>query len=405
MKNKQLKKDFVWNMLGLTINSFNSLFFLVIINWINGRHDGGIFTFSFSLCCLLYFVGTFYNRTYQISNPNKFTNKEFIMNRVISVLIMLGLTICYALIMKYEIYKFSIILGLCFYKMLESFAEVMYGIETENDELYKSGISMFIKGVLSIILFLVIDLITKNLLLSVSIIVLVNIFVILVYDIPNCKKYITSVINYKNVLRIFKFTLPIFVFCFLNNYLINSSKYILDVFETAETQNLFGIILMPGTIMGLCTGYILNPYLVKLKKNLKDKKYDNFDKTIGKIVLSIILLGIFIIVCAYLFGIKLMGLVYHIDLSPYATDIIIIIAGSIFLSITIIYSNVLTIMNKNITQMILYIINSIISLVISIILIKNYGLFGATLTYLIIMVLQGIEFVFAYKILYKKLEV
>lgn len=405
MKNKQLKKDFVWNMLGLTINSFNSLFFLVIINWINGRHDGGIFTFSFSLCCLLYFVGTFYNRTYQISNPNKFTNKEFIMNRVISVLIMLGLTICYALIMKYGIYKFSIILGLCFYKMLESFAEVMYGIETENDELYKSGISMFIKGVLSIILFLVIDLITKNLLLSVSTIVLVNIFVILVYDIPNCKKYITSVINYKNVLRIFKFTLPIFVFCFLNNYLINSSKYILDVFETAETQNLFGIILMPGTIMGLCTGYILNPYLVKLKKNLKDKKYDNFDKTIGKIVLSIILLGIFIIVCAYLFGIKLMGLVYHIDLSPYATDIIIIIAGSIFLSITIIYSNVLTIMNKNITQMILYIINSIISLVISIILIKNYGLFGATLTYLIIMVLQGIEFVFVYKALYKKLEV
>ena len=44
MKNN-LKKNVIWNTLGLTFNSFNSLFFLIIINRINGIDDGGIFSF------------------------------------------------------------------------------------------------------------------------------------------------------------------------------------------------------------------------------------------------------------------------------------------------------------------------------------------------------------------------
>ena len=39
MKNN-LKKNVIWNTLGLTFNSFNSLFFLIIINRINGIDDG-----------------------------------------------------------------------------------------------------------------------------------------------------------------------------------------------------------------------------------------------------------------------------------------------------------------------------------------------------------------------------
>ena len=49
-----LKKDFIWNMIGSTFSSFNSLFFLIIVTRINGSNEAGIFTFAFSTAC--YFI-------------------------------------------------------------------------------------------------------------------------------------------------------------------------------------------------------------------------------------------------------------------------------------------------------------------------------------------------------------
>ena len=52
--NHNFKKNAIWNTIGITINSFNSLFFLIIINRINGVDIAGIFSFAFSVACILY---------------------------------------------------------------------------------------------------------------------------------------------------------------------------------------------------------------------------------------------------------------------------------------------------------------------------------------------------------------
>ena len=48
---KNLKLNAIWNTLGITVNSFNSLFFLIIINRVNGVEIAGIFSFAFSIAC------------------------------------------------------------------------------------------------------------------------------------------------------------------------------------------------------------------------------------------------------------------------------------------------------------------------------------------------------------------
>ena len=53
------KKNFIWNALGLTFNSLNSMFFFVTAELINGVNDAGVFTYAFSLCCL-FFVFSIY---------------------------------------------------------------------------------------------------------------------------------------------------------------------------------------------------------------------------------------------------------------------------------------------------------------------------------------------------------
>ena len=52
-KQDNLKKNYIWNTIGTTFLSFNSLFFMIIVTRINGIQDGGFFSFSYASACIL----------------------------------------------------------------------------------------------------------------------------------------------------------------------------------------------------------------------------------------------------------------------------------------------------------------------------------------------------------------
>src|SRR5574344_555984 len=261
MKNKD-KRNFIWNFLGVSINSFNSLLFLIIVNRINGSNDAGIFTYAYSLISLLFFIGVYYGRTYQIADKtNNYTNLDYIFNRIITCMIMLVVSILYVKIMNYDSYKSTIIMLLCGFRLLEAFADIFYGILQQHNELYKAGFSTFIKGVLGVIFFFITDYYTHSLEIACLTLIIVNLLMIILFDYKESIKYIGNDIHFGESFGLFKVVFLVFIYSFLNIYLVNSSKYFLDYFGSADLQNIYGIILMPGTILSLCCQYLLNPYI------------------------------------------------------------------------------------------------------------------------------------------------
>ena len=98
-ENVQFRKNFIWNVLGTGLNAFNSLFFMIIVTRLNGVDQAGIFTIAFSTACIIYFVGVYAGRIYQVTELNKeITDKEFIVNRSISTILMLILVILFSVI-------------------------------------------------------------------------------------------------------------------------------------------------------------------------------------------------------------------------------------------------------------------------------------------------------------------
>ena len=67
------KKNIIWNIIGATANAFNSLFFAIIVTRINGINDGGIFTYSFATACLLYMIGVYSGRTFQVTDNQNYS--------------------------------------------------------------------------------------------------------------------------------------------------------------------------------------------------------------------------------------------------------------------------------------------------------------------------------------------
>ena len=85
-----LKKNIYWNTVGVTLNSFTSLFFLIIINRINGINVGGVFSYAYSLACLFFIVGVYATRTYQISDTEKKLNdSEYLISKILCCILMM----------------------------------------------------------------------------------------------------------------------------------------------------------------------------------------------------------------------------------------------------------------------------------------------------------------------------
>ena len=146
-KELQFKKNFIWNTLGTGLNAFNSLFFMIAVTRMNGVDNAGIFTIAFSTACIIYIIGVYAGRIYQVTEPDKtITDKEYIINRVITTISMLILVIIFSLIRGYDIFKSAIFFLLTLYKALEAFSDVIYGVLQNNEKLDIVGRSLFFKS-------------------------------------------------------------------------------------------------------------------------------------------------------------------------------------------------------------------------------------------------------------------
>lgn len=190
-KELQFKKNFIWNTLGTGLNAFNSLFFMIAVTRMNGVDNAGIFTIAFSTACIIYIIGVYAGRIYQVTEPDKtITDKEYIINRVITTISMLILVIIFSLIRGYDIFKSAIFFLLTLYKALEAFSDVIYGVLQKNEKLDIVGKSLFFKSLISVIVFVLVDIITKNMTISIISIILTSLIIILVYDIKKSIRYI-----------------------------------------------------------------------------------------------------------------------------------------------------------------------------------------------------------------------
>ncbi len=386
-KTDNLKKNFIWNSVGSFVNAFISLFFMIIVTRINGIDEAGIFTFAFSLACLFYVIGYFSGRTFQVTNTDKkITNCDFLYNRFYTSIIMVACSIIFLLFKKYSLYKNTIILLFVLFRFIESIADSLYGILQQDDKLYKVGISLFLKGLFSIIAFFIVDLTTKNVILSILSIIIVNIIILIFYDLKNTKKLIKIKkfdrnINYKLI----KTGVFIFGVAFLTQYILNAPKYEIDRLLTDDLQAFYGIIAMPATIIILCSQMIVQPVLMKLKTIINNNNTKELNLNLIKISLLIILIGIISIILAWIAGVPVLKLIYGVDISKYLLGLLLILLGSIFYSISFLISTVLIAYRKTFVQIVIFAISSLIAPFLSNYLIKNYNIIGASYAYLIIM--------------------
>lgn len=378
------RKDFLWNAIGLTLNSCNSLFFLIVVRFINGLDIAGIFTYAFALCIFLYTFMIFYNRSFQVSD-SKFNFNDYLTCRIITSIVgFIGILI-FALAHQFSFFEISIILLLSGFRIVEAISDCFYGAIQKKHKLYQTGISLSLKAIFGLLALFIVDLLTQDLALSLVALIIVNLLFFIFYDLRCYRKLYTTKtkLSFTHLKPILKTCLPIFIFSALAIYLSNCQKYILPYFEPNDIQAIFGILIMPATVLSLVGAYLINPFITTFSAHHQQKNYTQFVKSAQKLLLAMAGVGILIFGVCCIIGIPLLELIFQLDLSTYWWAFQLIILASIFYASAMIISSLLTILGENRRQTYIYFLAALTATVAAIILIPMQGIFGAVYSFLI----------------------
>lgn len=383
------KKNFLWNFIGSTLNGFNSLFFMIIITRVNGVDDAGRYTLLFSLACLFYMIGGYAGRTYQVSDKTKInSDDDYIGQRYITCSLMLIVALIYCMIMHYDVTNILLLLILTLLKSFEAYSDILYGIMQKREQLYLTGISATIKTIISILVFLVVDLLTHNIIVGFCAVICVWIAILFICDLPWSKASVKPHFNIQKINVLFKRGFYSFAFLFLSVYLANVTKYALDGRVESSSQAMYGIVLMPATLISLCCLYILQPSINHLSNQYVEKNYHQFRTSVRKIFSLIGGLAILALAAATVIGIPVLNLVYGVDLSDYKLCLQLIVVGASMNAAITLLSTALTIMYKTKFQFYIYVFVSVFAFFISGLLVNVCGVLGSAISYFVIMCVQ-----------------
>lgn len=394
------KKDYIWNSIGSFLQSAISPILLIVITRLNGVGDSGLFSFAMSLSVVFWAISLWGGRTYQVSDVKKeFSSGDYIVVRFISSLIVAVFSISFCVLSGYDLIKTELIMVLVSFKILESIADSMYGVLQIHNRLYIVGISLTMKSVFGFMLFTMVDILTKNIVYGALSIFIVNIAVVIFYDIPWMKHVESVGLTKKNIMqagKIMKKTAEVFVVVFLTMFSLNIPRYFLDKYHYDQI-GYFGIMAMPITLLTLFISFVLQPNVVNLSELLKEKKIKEFTKIVSKIDFITFTLGILFVVSSYLIGVWALNTVFGIDINNFRIDLTIMVIGAVANAFVSIYVNLLIILRRFKGQFYTLLVTNILAVVLSVYLIDRLAMLGSVLVFMTISFLQAIILLFIYK--------
>lgn len=400
------KKDYFWNTIGTFLQSALSPILLIIVTRINGIDQSGIFSFAFSVSVAFWVISLWGGRTYQVSDvKNRFSYEQYILSRLLVCLLTFVGSLVFVFLNNYDINKSSLIITLVLIKIMESVADVFYGVMQSNKKLYLAGMSLAYKTAISTIAFGAVDVLTKNVLLGCVAILAVNISMLIFYDIKktlHIKKInlLKSGLEYRQSIQIIKKCTPAFIIGFLGLLPVVVSRYFIDLNSVGDSAY-FGIFSMPVTLVGLLVVFAIQPNVVRLSESYAKKDKNDFYGNVKTIIGVVYIVGALSLVAAWVVGVPILDLVFGIDSGQHKISLIFMVFGAIFNAIISIYTTIFTIIRKFKQHILVLFITNLLLVIFYVLSGSAISLFVASVCFSVIGLVQVVVLT---KIIFKNKE-
>ena len=403
------KSGAIWNLVASVLCAFQSVILLVVMTHTVGLIPAGIYTMGNTDNNLFLSIGKYGVRPFQVSDVDReYKFREYRMARIISTILMAVVSTGYVLYVaiknNYSSNKLWIIIWMCIYKLPDSFEDVYYGDYQKNERLDVAAKPLALRMIITITLWALLLVITKDLLISVVVSTIVTI-VIMVWFILLTKEFVTEreKPDSSRVLKLLWVTLPLAVAAFLTLYISAAPKNSIDAHLDDKLQAIYGFIAMPVFVVQLLAQAVFNPVLYKISCLWNDGDIGKYVRESLKQVAYVLLITVVCMLGAWFLGVPVLSAMYHTDLKPYKVDLMFMMIGSGFLGFSVLLTGLLTVMRHQKSIFVGYITISIISFLFTDKAVVGYGIIGAVVFYVAMLMLLCLIFL-VYYVLYVILE-
>lgn len=397
---KGLKKDFLWNFIAEGISAGQSALILVFISAAMSISDAGVFSIGYAISTIACVIGMYGVRNYQVTDvTNKFRFKSYLVARFITVFASLCIVGIYLIFLlarsSYTNSKALAVILICIWKLDSVFEDVVYGMYQQRGFLALGARTYAVRLSASTMLFCALTLTGLDL---ITILVIVCIF-----------SYVATIISFRltypcvgsaqtdilyssnsqtinvgvaaGARQILRQCLPLAISGALGNYIGNAPKYSIDLFMDDGSQAIFGYILMPSFVILILSNSVYRPILPGLSDLYIEGDNRAFGQKIYKQLLMVLIMALVILAGGYVFGIPVLSVLYSTDLTRYKTQFMLLLVGGLGYALASFACAILTVMRKQRTIAICYIICSLLCIFSSKILIDVAGFTGAVIQY------------------------
>ena len=432
--NKNEAGNYIWNAIGGMLNAGQSVFVLIIVTRVCGLEAAGLYSIAFATGNLFMYLGNYGVRNYQVSDVDeKFPFRSYILHRLLTVALMLLVAAVYCtyslLRGAYSPAKTMTVAAMCLLKAIDCLEEVLEGRLHQRGRLDLAGKMMTVRLLVSIGGMLAVLVATGNLLTATNAAIILAAAAVILMA-AACRKTLLPLqpvpgaaaknrgaatspaaasaavsAARRGALRdaavLMRVCFPVCAANFLSFYLINAPKYAIDAAMNETAQAQYNFIAMPVFVIQLLGMFVYQPVLVRmtLSWNRADKKgflRDFLRITAGLLIIAALCLG-----GAYVLGIPVLSALYATDLSALKPELLLILAGGVFLAMNGFYSAVLTLMREQNRIPFMYLAGAVLSLILTPHFVEISGIMGAVISFVLIMAivcaLLSAQFALAYK--------
>ena len=445
--NKNEAGNYIWNAIGGMLNAGQSVLVLIIVTRVCGLEAAGLYSIAFATGNLFMYLGNYGVRNYQVSDVDeKFPFRSYILHRLLTVALMLLVAAVYCtyslLRGAYSPAKTMTVAAMCLLKAIDCLEEVLEGRLHQRGRLDLAGKMMTVRLLISIGGMLAVLVATRNLLTATNAaIILAAAAVILMaaacrrtlLPLQPAPELVADVGNAgaapgaaaknrgaatspaaasaavsaarRGALRdaavLMRVCFPVCAANFLSFYLINAPKYAIDAAMNETAQAQYNFIAMPVFVIQLLGMFVYQPVLVRMTLSWNSADQKGFLRDFLRITAGLLIIAALCLGGAYVLGIPVLSALYATDLSALKPELLLILAGGVFLAMNGFYSAVLTLMREQNRIPFMYLAGAVLSLILTPHFVEISGIMGAVISFVLIMAivcaLLSAQFALAYK--------
>lgn len=397
-----MKKNFSFAFMSNIISSACKFLILLLIIKLGNPSEVGVYNYALIISAPIFLFTSLKIRSIQV------TNNEYKFNEYYSLIIMLNIIVLclvtiFSLLIEKNITAYSIII-LSIIKVLDNLKEVIYGLYQKYENLKLVGISVIINNVFNLLTFAITYYLSKNLIISLIIMLITSVVIFTLYDLRILKKiYNTTlklILNKKNLFTLLLLALPLSISSSLGSLTTSIPRIFLKNIYGEFYLGIFSAIAYILVLANLFANSISQVFLPRLSKYFYQKNICEFKKLANKLISIGFFIGLFTFLISLLFGKIILKIGFGKIYSEYYMVLIILSIGLLFLLSGVFTGTILTSTGNYRVHYKISIISLTFTIIFSFLTINKYDIYGTAFT---IMCSQIITFI-CYMYFYHRLK-